>query len=86
MSQIPRPADPVLKVGGQARCQGSNGARLITDTTQIKASGSSISATLRNLILLIDASAMVVVRSPRLFAFCLGSDPGHGAAALVAMR
>lgn len=50
-------------------------SRLTADTTQIKASGSSVSVTLRNLILLIGASAMMVVTSPRLSAFVLAAIP-----------
>ncbi len=51
-------------------------SRLTADTTQIKASvGSSISVALRNLVLFLGASAMMVVTSPRLSAFVLGAIP-----------
>jgi ATP-binding cassette subfamily B protein len=51
-------------------------SRLTADTTQIKASvGSSISVALRNLVLFIGASAMMVVTSPQLSAFVLEAIP-----------
>jgi ATP-binding cassette subfamily B protein len=51
-------------------------SRLTADTTQIKASvGSSLSVALRNLVLFLGASAMMVVTSPRLSAFVLGAIP-----------
>jgi ATP-binding cassette subfamily B protein len=51
-------------------------SRLTADTTQIKASvGSSISIALRNLVLFIGASAMMVVTSPQLSAFVLAAIP-----------
>jgi ATP-binding cassette, subfamily B, bacterial len=51
-------------------------SRLTADTTQIKASvGSSISVALRNLVLFIGASAMMVVTSPQLSAFVLAAIP-----------
>ena len=51
-------------------------SRLTADTTQIKASvGSSLSVALRNLVLFVGASAMMVVTSPRLSAFVLGAIP-----------
>jgi ATP-binding cassette, subfamily B, bacterial len=51
-------------------------SRLTADTTQIKASvGSSVSVALRNLVLFIGASAMMVVTSPRLSAFVLAAIP-----------
>ncbi|HEY1979877.1 MAG TPA: ABC transporter transmembrane domain-containing protein [Xanthobacteraceae bacterium] len=51
-------------------------SRLTADTTQIKASvGSSLSVALRNLVLFIGASAMMVVTSPRLSAFVLLAIP-----------
>jgi ATP-binding cassette subfamily B protein len=51
-------------------------SRLTADTTQIKAAvGASVSVALRNLVLFIGASAMMVVTSPRLSAFVLGAIP-----------
>jgi ATP-binding cassette subfamily B protein len=51
-------------------------SRLTADTTQIKAAvGSSVSVALRNLVLFIGASIMMVVTSPRLSAFVLGAIP-----------
>jgi ATP-binding cassette, subfamily B, bacterial len=51
-------------------------SRLTADTTQIKAAvGSSVSVALRNLVLFIGASVMMVATSPRLSAFVLGAIP-----------
>jgi len=51
-------------------------SRLTADTTQIKAAvGSSISVALRNLVLFVGASVMMVVSSPRLSAFVLAAIP-----------
>jgi ATP-binding cassette, subfamily B, bacterial len=51
-------------------------SRLTADTTQIKAAvGSSISVALRNLVLFLGASAMMVVTSPYLSAFVLAAIP-----------
>jgi ATP-binding cassette, subfamily B, bacterial len=51
-------------------------SRLTADTTQIKAAvGSSVSVALRNLVLFVGASAMMVVTSPWLSAFVLGAIP-----------
>lgn len=51
-------------------------SRLTADTTQIKAAtGSSASVALRNLVLFVGASAMMVVTSPWLSAFVLGAIP-----------
>ncbi len=51
-------------------------SRLTADTTQIKAAvGASVSIALRNLVLFIGASAMMVVTSPKLSAFVLGAIP-----------
>jgi ATP-binding cassette subfamily B protein len=51
-------------------------SRLTADTTQIKASvGSSMSLALRNLVLFIGASIMMVVTSPRLSGFVLAAIP-----------
>jgi ATP-binding cassette subfamily B protein len=51
-------------------------SRLTADTTQIKASvGSSISVALRNFVLFIGASAMMVVTSPKLSAYVLAAIP-----------
>ena len=51
-------------------------SRLTADTTQIKAAvGSSVSVALRNLVLFVGASIMMVVTSPRLSAFVLGAIP-----------
>ncbi len=51
-------------------------SRLTADTTQIKSAvGSSISTALRNFMLFVGASAMMVVTSPRLSLFVLGAIP-----------
>jgi ATP-binding cassette subfamily B protein len=51
-------------------------SRLTADTTQIKASvGSSVSVALRNLVLFIGATAMMVVTSPRLSVYVLTAIP-----------
>jgi ATP-binding cassette, subfamily B, bacterial len=51
-------------------------SRLTADTTQIKAAvGSSVSVALRNLVLFVGASAMMVVSSLRLSAFVLAAIP-----------
>ena len=51
-------------------------SRLTADTTQIKAAvGASVSIALRNLVLFVGATAMMVVTSPRLSAFVLGAIP-----------
>ncbi len=51
-------------------------SRLTADTTQIKASvGSSLSVALRNFVLFIGASVMMVVTSPRLSGFVLAAIP-----------
>ncbi|HXW26770.1 MAG TPA: ABC transporter transmembrane domain-containing protein [Xanthobacteraceae bacterium] len=51
-------------------------SRLTADTTQIKATvGASVSIALRNLLLFLGGSAMMVVTSPRLSAFVLGAIP-----------
>jgi ATP-binding cassette subfamily B protein len=51
-------------------------SRLTADTTQIKAAvGSSVSVMLRNFVLFVGASAMMVVTSPRLSAFVLAAIP-----------
>src|ERR1700688_2568037 len=51
-------------------------SRLTADTTQIKAAvGSSVSVALRNVVLFVGASAMMVVSSPRLSAFVLAAIP-----------
>jgi ATP-binding cassette subfamily B protein len=51
-------------------------SRLTADTTQIKASvGSSLSVALRNFVLFIGASVMMVVTSPRLSLFVLAAIP-----------
>jgi ATP-binding cassette subfamily B protein len=51
-------------------------SRLTADTTQIKAAvGSSVSVALRNLVLFLGASAMMVWTSPRLSAFVLAAIP-----------
>jgi ATP-binding cassette subfamily B protein len=51
-------------------------SRLTADTTQIKASvGSSISVALRNCVLFIGASVMMLVTSPKLSAFVLAAIP-----------
>ena len=51
-------------------------SRLTADTTQIKAAvGASVSIALRNFVLFIGATTMMVVTSPRLSAFVLGAIP-----------
>jgi ATP-binding cassette, subfamily B, bacterial len=51
-------------------------SRLTADTTQIKAAvGSSVSVALRNLVLFLGATAMMVVTSPQLSAFVLAAIP-----------
>jgi ATP-binding cassette subfamily B protein len=51
-------------------------SRLTADTTQIKAAvGSSVSVALRNLVLFLGASIMMVVTSPRLSAYVLAAIP-----------
>jgi ATP-binding cassette subfamily B protein len=51
-------------------------SRLTADTTQIKATvGASVSIALRNLVLFLGGSVMMVVTSPRLSAFALGAIP-----------
>ncbi len=51
-------------------------SRLTADTTQIKAAvGSAVSVALRNLVLFIGATVMMVVTSPRLSAFVLAAIP-----------
>jgi ATP-binding cassette, subfamily B, bacterial len=51
-------------------------SRLTADTTQIKASvGSSVSVALRNFVLFVGASVMMVVTSPRLSGFVLAAIP-----------
>ncbi|MCC6780850.1 MAG: ATP-binding cassette domain-containing protein [Hyphomicrobiales bacterium] len=51
-------------------------SRLSADTTQIKAAvGASVSVALRNLVLFLGATAMMVVTSPRLSAFVLAAIP-----------
>jgi len=51
-------------------------SRLTADTTQVKAAvGSTVSIALRNLVLFVGASAMMVVSSPRLSAFVLAAIP-----------
>ena len=51
-------------------------SRLTADTTQIKAAvGSSVSVALRNLVLFIGASIMMVVTSPQLSAYVLAAIP-----------
>jgi ATP-binding cassette, subfamily B, bacterial len=51
-------------------------SRLTADTTQIKAAvGASVSLALRNLVLFIGATAMMVVTSPQLSAFVLAAIP-----------
>ncbi len=51
-------------------------SRLTADTTQIKAAvGASVSIALRNLVLFVGASIMMVVTSPKLSAFVLGAIP-----------
>ena len=51
-------------------------SRLTADTTQVKAAvGSSVSVALRNLVLFLGASLMMVVTSPRLSAYVLAAIP-----------
>jgi ATP-binding cassette subfamily B protein len=51
-------------------------SRLTADTTQIKAAvGSSVSVALRNLVLFVGASIMMVVTSPQLSAYVLAAIP-----------
>jgi ATP-binding cassette subfamily B protein len=51
-------------------------SRLTADTTQIKAAvGASVSIALRNVVLFVGASAMMVITSPRLSAFVLAAIP-----------
>jgi ATP-binding cassette, subfamily B, bacterial len=51
-------------------------SRLTADTTQIKATvGASVSIALRNLLLFVGGSAMMVVTSPRLSSFVLAAIP-----------
>ncbi|MFL6798777.1 MAG: ABC transporter transmembrane domain-containing protein [Xanthobacteraceae bacterium] len=51
-------------------------SRLTGDTTQIKAAvGASVSVALRNVVLFVGATVMMVVTSPRLSAFVLGAIP-----------
>jgi ATP-binding cassette subfamily B protein len=51
-------------------------SRLTADTTQIKAAvGASVSVALRNLVLFVGATAMMVVTSPRLSGFVLAAIP-----------
>jgi ATP-binding cassette, subfamily B, bacterial len=51
-------------------------SRLTADTTQVKAAvGSSVSVALRNLVLFVGATSMMVVTSPRLSAFVLAAIP-----------
>jgi ATP-binding cassette, subfamily B, bacterial len=51
-------------------------SRLTADTTQIKAAvGASVSIALRNLVLFVGATAMMVVTSPRLSSLVLGTIP-----------
>src|SRR5579863_8156441 len=51
-------------------------SRLTADTTQVKSAvGTSVSVALRNLVLFVGASAMMVVSSPRLSAFVLAAIP-----------
>ena len=51
-------------------------SRLTADTTQIKSAvGTSVSIALRNLVLFVGASAMMVVTSPRLSSFVLAAIP-----------
>ena len=58
-------------------------SRLTADTTQIKASvGSSLSIALRNVLLFLGASTMMVVTSPRLAAYIARRHSGDRAAAL----
>ena len=58
-------------------------SRLTADTTQIKSAvGSSVSVALRNIVLFVGATTMMVITSPRLSLFVLHRDPGDRAAAL----
>ncbi|HML07567.1 MAG TPA: ABC transporter transmembrane domain-containing protein [Xanthobacteraceae bacterium] len=51
-------------------------SRLTADTTQVKAAvGASVSVALRNFVLFVGASVMMVVSSPRLSAFVLAAIP-----------
>ena len=51
-------------------------SRLTADTTQVKAAvGSSVSVALRNFVLFVGASSMMVVTSPRLSSFVLAAIP-----------
>jgi ATP-binding cassette, subfamily B, bacterial len=51
-------------------------SRLTADTTQIKAAvGSAVSVALRNIVLFLGATAMMVITSPRLSAFVLAAIP-----------
>ncbi len=51
-------------------------SRLTADTTQVKAAvGTSVSVALRNFVLFVGASAMMVVTSPRLSSFVLAAIP-----------
>jgi ATP-binding cassette subfamily B protein len=51
-------------------------SRLTADTTQIKSAvGSSVSVALRNIVLFVGASTMMVVTSPRLSAFAIAAIP-----------
>jgi ATP-binding cassette, subfamily B, bacterial len=51
-------------------------SRLTADTTQVKAAvGTSVSVALRNFVLFLGASAMMVVTSPRLSSFVLAAIP-----------
>jgi ATP-binding cassette subfamily B protein len=51
-------------------------SRLTADTTQIKAAvGASVSVALRNLVLFLGATTMMVITSPRLSAFVLAAIP-----------
>src|SRR5262245_5689762 len=51
-------------------------SRLTADTTQIKATvGASVSVALRNLVLFLGASSMMMVTSPRLSGFVLITIP-----------
>jgi ATP-binding cassette, subfamily B, bacterial len=55
---------------------GALSSRLTADTTQIKAAvGSSVSVGLRNLVLFLGATLMMVVSSPRLSSFVLAAIP-----------
>jgi ATP-binding cassette, subfamily B, bacterial len=51
-------------------------SRLTADTTQIKAAvGSSVSVALRNIVLFLGATTMMVITSPRLSGYVLGAIP-----------